>query len=171
MFHTMHVSVMSVMSNEYLLPYAIMKDFCISQALLGGSMNPSTKLNAMAALKEGLVCRQSPQHRLPATRHVARAAAAAPATVNIDSWVEDSRRSREQWLEVTNSFFPPLQQNKSLSSYLWLPIASFMPPCCTSTGVQWFRYTVHLSTLVGWHDVTSLSLSLSQLMLYALHKP
>ncbi|KAK9916259.1 hypothetical protein WJX75_000636 [Coccomyxa subellipsoidea] len=41
----------------------------------------------------------SPQHRLPATRHIARAAAAAPATVNIDSWVEDSRRSREQWLE------------------------------------------------------------------------
>lgn len=124
MFHTMHVSVMSVMSNEYLLPYAIMKDVCISQALLGGSMNPSTKLNAMAAHKEGLVCRHSPQHRLPATRHIARAAAAAPATVNIDSWVEDSRRSREQWLEVTNSFFPPLQQNKSLSSYPWLPILS-----------------------------------------------
>jgi hypothetical protein len=34
MFHTMHVSVMSVMSNEYLLPYAIMKDFAYPKHFL-----------------------------------------------------------------------------------------------------------------------------------------
>ncbi|EIE26875.1 adenine nucleotide alpha hydrolases-like protein [Coccomyxa subellipsoidea C-169] len=39
------------------------------------------------------------QHRLSAAKHVVRAAAAAPAKVDIDSWVQDSRRSREQWLE------------------------------------------------------------------------
>ena len=100
-------------------------------------MNPSTNLNAMAAHKEGLVCRHSPQHRLPATRHIARAAAAAPATVNIDSWVEDSRRSREQWLEVTNSFFPLYSRTNRYHhthGSPFCPMAFFMAPLLHING-------------------------------------
>ena len=48
-------------------------------------------------------------------RQVARAAAAVEAKVDVDRWVQDSQRSRQQWLEVGNSY----------TMYMRAPL-----PCC-----------------------------------------